>query len=447
MDDTPEGKLLLGMQGLIADYERTKIAERTRRGKLYWARQGAHVGGHAPYGYHFVRRSDEARAHLVVDEEKAPVVRRMYRMLVDEQLSMRAIAIRLTADEVLTAHGARQWQPTAVDRMLRNPVYRGVHYYQRTQAVAPKRRRTTDPYKQHRKTGQKPRPPEEWIPIPVPPIVTEAVWEAAQAQLVQNSLHSRRNNKRRQYLLRGLIRCPRCGSAYIGYGRKDYRGYRCIGAVPESSSTGHRCPPGGIPAGPVEEAVWAAVTEAFQHPDLLLTEYERRLAESSSAGAVGAEQSQITVALKRTAAQEDRVTQAYLSEAMDLARYKAEMEKLKQRRSELDHAAKDIERRARQELDARDALAHLQRFCDQVCRGLEAMTFDQRQQFLRLVVERVTVEDGTVRVDTIIPIDGPADRDVGRLRTRRAELVEVRASARRSANSTRGKPWAHAVRP
>ena len=49
-DDTAEGKLLLHSQGAIAEYERTKIAERTRRGKLYWARQGAMVGGHAPYG-------------------------------------------------------------------------------------------------------------------------------------------------------------------------------------------------------------------------------------------------------------------------------------------------------------------------------------------------------------------------------------------------------------
>ena len=57
VDETPEGKLLLHMQGAIAEYERTKIAERTRRGKLYWARQGAMVGGHAPYGYRFVRRS------------------------------------------------------------------------------------------------------------------------------------------------------------------------------------------------------------------------------------------------------------------------------------------------------------------------------------------------------------------------------------------------------
>ena len=48
VDGSPEGKLLLHMQGAFAEYERTKIAERTRRGKLYWARQGAMVGGMHP---------------------------------------------------------------------------------------------------------------------------------------------------------------------------------------------------------------------------------------------------------------------------------------------------------------------------------------------------------------------------------------------------------------
>ncbi len=77
VEATPEGKLLLHMQGAIAEYERTKIAERTRRGKLYWAKQGAMVGGHAPYGYRFVRRTDNERASLAVSEIEAIVVREM----------------------------------------------------------------------------------------------------------------------------------------------------------------------------------------------------------------------------------------------------------------------------------------------------------------------------------------------------------------------------------
>ena len=161
VDETPEGKLLLHMQGAIAEYERTKIAERTSRGKLYWARQGAMVGGHAPYGYCFVRRSDDSWARPEVEEFQATVVREMCRWVVEEHMSTRAIARRLTLHpEIMTARGAIQWQPTVVDRILRNPVYMGSFFYQRTRSVLPSRRLTADPYKQARKTGRKPRPKE-----------------------------------------------------------------------------------------------------------------------------------------------------------------------------------------------------------------------------------------------------------------------------------------------
>ena len=437
VDDTPEGKMLLGMQGLFADYERTKIAERTRRGKLYWARRGALVGGHAPYGYHFVRRTDDARASLKVDEARAPIVREMYRWLADEHMSTRAIARRLTAEGVATSRGAVQWQPTAVDRIVRNPTYRGVFYYQRARSVAPSRRLTADRYKQRRKTGREARPQRDWIAIPVPAIVSEALWDAAQQQLHQNSLHSLRNNKRHPYLLRGLIRCPRCGGVYHGYAKKDRRWYRCARTDATVSSTGQRCSPGSIPAEAVEDAVWRAVTEAFQQPGALRTEFEQRMSESTSDAAVDAERKQISQALKRIAVQEDRITDAYVNEVMDLEHYKTEMDKLRQRMAELARAEREAIRRHQQMMDSRQALAHLDSFCEQVAAGLGELTFEERQQLMRLLVERVTVENGVVRIEAIVPLDGgqpipsspsrPFGSDpTGHLRARRPELVEGR---------------------
>ena len=158
VDDTPESKMLLGMQGLFAEYERAKIIERTRRGKLHRAREGALVGGHAPFGYRWVRRSESSRARLEVMEYQAAALRRMYRLLVEGKLSTWAIARILTGEGVPTAKGAAQWQPTAVHRMLTNPVYEGCYIY--------------------RKSGQ------EEILMPVPPLVDEATWQSAQAQLV-----------------------------------------------------------------------------------------------------------------------------------------------------------------------------------------------------------------------------------------------------------------------
>ena len=100
----------------------------------------------------------------------------------------------------------------------------------------------------------------------------ETTWQAAQEQLESNRQYSRRNNQRHEYLLRGLIRCTRCGGNYSGYMQHGSRGYRCTRANWAVSSTGQRCAPGAIPAQPVEDAVWEAVKDAMQQPHLLAAE-------------------------------------------------------------------------------------------------------------------------------------------------------------------------------
>ena len=345
VEDTPEGKLLLHMQGAIAEYERTKIVERTRRGKLYWAKQGAMVGGHAPYGYRFIRRTDTSRARLDVDEYCSLVVTQMYKWLVEEQMSVRAICKRLTANQIPTPRGATVWQPTSVDRILRNAVYKGTFYYQRAESVAPARRLSDDPYRKARKTGRKPRPSEDWISIPVPSIIDEGLWDRAQRQLDQNSRHSRRNNKRHDYLLRSLIRCLECGSTYSGQFQHGRRYYRCTNKHSAIALEGSQCGSRAMKADPIEGSVWTAVTDALRRPEVLVSEYERRLEESSSKNALEADRKQVALARRRIKVQEDRVTDAYVNKAMELDRYKVEMEKLGAKNRELDRVTKEIGRK------------------------------------------------------------------------------------------------------
>jgi hypothetical protein len=85
----------------------------------------------------------------------------------------------------------------------------------------------------------------------------------------------------------------------------------------------------------------------------------------------------------------------------------------------------ELERQSRQEQADRKALEALKAFCDRVGRGLENMDFEEKQALLQLVVEGITVEDGRVRVQTVIPIE-----DDGKLRNVRGELVEPHISRR-----------------
>jgi hypothetical protein len=103
---------------------------------------------------------------------------------------------------------------------------------------------------------------------------------------------------------------------------------------------------------------------------------------------------------------------------MDLDRYKEEMDMLKSYRPEPDSSQREIDQRQRRKQDTQKALAHLERFCHQVSKGLTSLTFDERQQFLRLVIERITVSIRATPFSTVIP----PDQD--NLRNRYPELVE-----------------------
>jgi len=157
-----------------------------------------------------------------------------------------------------------------------------------------------------------------------------------------------------------------------------------------------------------------------RQPDVLMAEYRRRLEETSSHSDLEFERKQVSVALRRTRRQEDRITEAYINEAMDLDRYKEEMGKLHQRREDLERASKDIERRESEEKHSRKALGQMESFCHRVAQGLNALGFEERQQLLRLVVERIALGDNTIRIETIIPT---GDGNV-RLGYRHPEIVE-----------------------
>lgn len=170
--------------------------------------------------------------------------------------------------------------------------------------------------------------------------------------------------------------------------------------------------------------MWAAVTEALQNPQVLIDEYRSRLEDSDAGTGIAYELRQVELALRQVRVQEDRFTQAYANEAMDLKRYKTEMDKVRARTKDLNGTSPDLRRRIEKEQGTERALEHLETICLRIGEGLDDMSFEERQDLLRLVVDNITVENGTVRIDTIIPSGGGN----GQLRTRRGEPVEPPAA-------------------
>src|SRR6266487_1650433 len=103
---TPEEQLLVQFQGMIAEYERAQIAERSRRGKRHRAKSGCvNVLSGAPYGYRYVKRNETTDACYLVDEAQATVVRDVFGWYTEEAVSIGAIARRLNEQGVTTRFG------------------------------------------------------------------------------------------------------------------------------------------------------------------------------------------------------------------------------------------------------------------------------------------------------------------------------------------------------
>jgi site-specific DNA recombinase len=123
---TAEDQLLVQFQGMIAEYERAQILERSRRGKRHRARQGQiNVLSGAPYGYRYVRKSDDAAARYEIIDAEAAIVRMVYQSYVGAGMSIGAITRQLNERGVPTRKQISRWERPTVWAMLRNPAYKG----------------------------------------------------------------------------------------------------------------------------------------------------------------------------------------------------------------------------------------------------------------------------------------------------------------------------------
>jgi site-specific DNA recombinase len=134
LGQSPEDDLLLQVQGIVAEYERAKIMERSRRGKKHAAQQGSlNVMSNAPYGYRYVTvRDGGGQARLEPIPEQAEVVRDIFEWIGRERCTLGEVCRRLQRAGRITATGKRSWSRQTVWHILQNPVYQGTAAYGKT---------------------------------------------------------------------------------------------------------------------------------------------------------------------------------------------------------------------------------------------------------------------------------------------------------------------------
>jgi site-specific DNA recombinase len=131
---SPEDDLLLQVQGMMAEYERAKILERSRRGKRHAADSGSvNALSGAPYGYHYIdKHSGGGQARYEIHLEQATIVRQLFEWVGRERLTINAVCRRLQQAGIPTQTGKQAWDRTTVWGMLKNPAYKGMAAFGKT---------------------------------------------------------------------------------------------------------------------------------------------------------------------------------------------------------------------------------------------------------------------------------------------------------------------------
>jgi site-specific DNA recombinase len=386
-DENPEGKMFFNMRGVFAEYERAKILARTESGRRQRAKAGFVNGGKRTLGYDYVKHGDKG-AHYVIHPDEAALVQRIFRLYVQEGLSLYAIACQLTREGIPTPgdrgiSGPKRtlaptlWQPGSVLCILTNETYLGTMYYGKTERLPG----LANPDK---KTRWRFRPKEEWTAIPVPPIIDQATFDAAQVQRQRNAQRSKRNRKMAYLLCDQRLRCGQCGRIMSGQfnGPRSWRFYRCNG---RRSLPNHPCK-GKVSAAKIEQQVWEAVERVLNDPAIIEAELARRKA------GIGTQQSELARDRSRFESQlaqcdkeQRKWEEAYVNDAIDVLDLKAKKAEIAARRHS---AAQELARLA----DEAQALAHLEQ---------EAISLRRYCQQVRAKLTRLTDEEKRVALDAL----------------------------------------------
>jgi len=413
---TPEDQLLVQFQGMIAEYERAQIAERSRRGKRFRAQQGSiNVLSGAPYGYRYVRKSDTSAAYYEVLESEAAVVRLVYEEYTRQGHSINAIARMLNQRQIPTRTETTRWERSTVWGMLRNPAYRGRACYGKTE-LRP-RQRITRPLRQRnglasRDSANHERPPQDWIEIAVPALVSEETFALAQEQLEQNKRHSPRRTIE-PTLLQGMLVCERCGyglyrtSTQTSARRLYY--YRCIGSDAYRHLKGAVCDNPPVRQDHLDQVVWQEVVRLLEDPRIIQDELNRRLEATRNSDPLQQRQDQLSRDHARLAKGMDRLLIAYQEGLVSPDQLRSRMPELRKQDQAAQAELQSLEAATGDQTRYLRLVETLAGFRARLQARADTLDVPERQKILRLLVKEILVgrETITIRHSIRIPDSAP----------------------------------------
>jgi site-specific DNA recombinase len=363
---TSAGRMFYTFKAAQAEWERDEIAERVAVSVPIRAKLGKPLGGAAPYGYRWQDRK------LVLDDVEAPIRKLMFELFL-EYKRKKTVARLLNERGYRTRAGkakSRLWTDTTVDRLLRDPMAKGLRRANYT--------RTTDS-----KKAWKVKPQSDWVWHNVPPIVPEPLWDACNAILSESRTKHARLPKRAKQLFAGLTVCH-CGTKM--YVKSNNPKYVC-------NRTGCK---NKIPIEDLEAVFKEELRGFFVSPDAIamhLREADGQLAEKERLiGSLRAEQTRLTADL-------DKIMDLYLSGELPKASVAERYLPLEARRDQI----RDELPRLQGEVDLlRSSLSDSGRFLSDtrsLYEHFDELSAEEKRRVVEQVCQRIEIGTGEVIIE------------------------------------------------
>lgn len=397
---TPQGKLFMQMKGAFAEFERTLILQRTQDGKRARVKGGKVIrSGWVAYGYTW------RDGTLEIDPLTGPNVALMYGWA-EEGHNMHEIARRLTERGVPSPRAGTFWRSNTISRMLHNPVYKGQWAWNKW-AVAtarkprPGSRALLDP---DQKTSRRAVAASEWLYVEVPAIVSVEAWEGVQTRLALNKELSQRNRKR-EYLLAGLVRCANCHHKMVGSTpKKGTLYYRC-------SWDYHTCHAPSVQSGILDSVVWDEVCAQISDPDLM-GKVERRAEALQEHRAHPDNRLRLThlqTALQEVERDTSKLLDLYMTDDIDRPTFQARAALLRRRKEQIEAEQGALTREEAARTQNTASLIHIAGQLASVRERLHLIPFMEKRALLIAWNVRVEV-DTLVWLASVYGLPLPAER-------------------------------------
>jgi site-specific DNA recombinase len=446
-DDSPEGELTDGILDQLAKYERAKIVERSRRGKLRKAREGKVVAGHSPnYGF----RYNAARNGYEVDQEKMAVVRRIFRMVAVEGKTTHSVARTLEREGVPNPGGGRYWYKRRIKTMILDDVYRQRTFQEVAALVAPEvaarldpdklygiwwfnRRRTTTTqvavsgpegreYRKKSSVAYKER--NEWIAVPVCGSGIPLEWVDGARTTIAGYRSPSKLGGRFWELSGALMRCGVCKRAMEPVDRyyrtrSGKKGVICYYRCREANRRKETCPNNkSIRSDKAHPEVWDLVSGLLSDPERLRKGLDAMIEEERGA-LRGDPEREAKVWFERLAAL-DRKRGGYLDLAaegiLDRDELRAKLAELQEDRERANREIAAIEgRRERLEQMERDRETVMEHYAGMIPGSLDDLGPEERHQIYKMLrLEVLAYPDKSLQVSGAI-LAGEAENEGGGL--------------------------------